>query len=282
MIGTPPKAFLDTQIVSDAERGHIGADDWERASIYLRHATRYCVSALTVSELLAGLAGAGPRYFEKHKRRLRVLLSPNPQAEVFDFIKYFVARRLGLTIQRPEHLEDDFLNTISIVLSAPSKEALLDGFPLPGVKPQQTVRIRIDRFVQEMEENRSAYVNVMGYRQGRAIPKLSPRDWASNLMKLYGASSDSDSLAKVAESLSAAYEFEMSVNALVRNPNFSVSKNASDLFDGQQLCYLCDPNVVFITNDSDFKTRAGKSPQATRIKTFAELLSSADNNSPLL
>jgi hypothetical protein len=282
VISAPPRVFLDTQIISDAERGHIRADDWGRVSAYLRHATQYCISALTLTELLVGLANADSQYFEKHKRRLCVLLSPNPQAEVFDFIQYFVARELGLTIQRPAHLENDFLGTISLILSAPSKDALLQGFPLPGTNPQQTAKIRLDRLVQELTEIRSGYLKIMGYRQGRDIPKVSPQDWASNLLRFYGTSGDSDLIARVAESLSATYEFEIAVNTLARNPNFSISRNASDLPDGQQLCYLCDPNVVFITNDSDFKTRAGKSPQATRIKSFAELLASVGNNSPLL
>jgi predicted nucleic acid-binding protein len=282
MIGVPPKAFLDTQIIADVERGYIGADDWGRVSGYLKHATRYCISALTIGELLAGMANGDSEYFEKHKRRLRVLLSPGPPAEVFDFIIYFVARELGLTVHRPTHLEDDFLNAINLILSAPSKDALLDGFPVPGAKSDQTVRIRIDRFIEETEENRSGYVGVMGYRQGRTTIEVSPQIWASKLLEFYGVSGPANLIADVAERLSATYEFEMAVNKLVQNPNFPVSKRTSDLIDGQQLCYLCDPNVVFITNDSDFRTRSGKSPQARRIRTFAEVLACAESNSPLL
>jgi predicted nucleic acid-binding protein len=282
MIGAPPKTFLDTQIVSDVERGYIGADDWSHVSHYLKQATRYCISALTIGELLAGMAKGDSEYFEKHKRRLRVLLSPGPPAEVFDFIIYFVARELGLPVQRPAHLEDDFLNAIDLILSAPSKEALLDGFPLPGADSDQTVRIRIDRFVKEMEENRGGYTRVMGYRQGRIAIEVSPQLWASKLLEFYGVSGSADSITDVAERLSATYEFEMAVNKLVQNPNFPVPRRTSDLVDGQQLCYLCNPNVVFITNDSDFRTRAVKSPQAKRIKTFAEVLACAEGKSPLL
>lgn len=282
MINVPPKAFLDTQVISDVERGHVGADDWSRVSGYLKHATQYCISALTIGELLAGMANGDSEYFEKHKRRLRVLLSPGPPAEVFDFITYFVARKLGLTVQRPAHLEDDFMNTIGLILSAPSKEALLNGFPLPGAESDQTVRIRIDRFVKEMEENRTRYTSVMGYRQGRLAIEVSPQIWASNLLQFYGVPGSAESIADVVERLSATYEFEMAVNKLVQNPNFPVSRRTSDLVDGQQLCYLCDPNVVFITNDSDFRTRVGKSAQAKRIKTLAEVLACADGISPLL
>jgi hypothetical protein len=281
MIIVPPKAFLDTQIVSDVERGHISAADWGLVSRYIGHATRYCVSALTLTELLAGLANGGSEYFEKHKRRLRFLLNPDPRPEMLDFINYFVARELGLTLQRPAHLEDDFLGTINLVLSAPSKDALLDGFPHPENQSQQTVRIRVDRFVKELAETRTKYVEMMGYRR-KGVPQISPHAWASNLLGFYGVSAAADSLADIADRLSATYEFEMAINKLVENPNFSIPKHTSDHFDGQQLCYLCDPNVVFITNDSDFRIRAGKSPQAKRIKTFEEVLTCAVGNSPLL
>jgi hypothetical protein len=122
----------------------------------------------------------------------------------------------------------------------------------------------------------------MGYRQGRLAIEVSPQIWASKLLKFYGVSGSPGSIANVAKHLSATYKFEMAVNKLVQNPNFPVSRRTSDLIDGQQLCYLCNPNVVFITNDSDFRTRAGKSPQAKRIKTFAEVLACAEGKSPLL
>lgn len=112
--------------------------------------------------------------------------------------------------------------------------------------------------------------------------EVSPQVWACKLLQLYGVSGPAELIEDVAERLSASYEFEMAVNKLVQNPNSPISKRTSDLIDGQQLCYLCDPNVVFITNDSDFRTRAGRSPQAKRIRTFAEVLACADSNSPLL
>jgi hypothetical protein len=79
---------------------------------------------------------------------------PRPGApEVLDFIPYFVARELGLSIQRPEHLEHDYLNTLAAITSAPSKPALLHGFPHPST-PRQVVRIRLDRFSEELSQIR--------------------------------------------------------------------------------------------------------------------------------
>lgn len=282
MISAPPKAFLDTQIIVEAERRKITQDEWSLASGYLRNATRYCISPLTVGELISALVNGDSEHFELHQRRLRVLLSPGDQAEVFDFAPYFVAQALGLPVERPAHLEDDFLGSINLILEAPSKDSLLQGFRCRGKNSKQIAKIRIDRFAKEHASPKEGYISHMTLRKERNITSVSPDAWASSLLRFYGISRDDVALAEVAERLSANYEFEMYVNNLVQNENFTISKNTSDLIDGQQLCYLCDPNVVFITNDSDFKNRTQNSPQANRIKTFAELLACATSKSPLL
>src|SRR6266849_1567507 len=278
MLTVPPKTFLDTQIISDVERGAISSSDWERAKSYLREATRYCISPLTVGELLAALTNGGEEYFDKHQRRLRLLLAPGPPSEVFDFIRYFYARELGLNIQRPSHLEDDFLNVIALILAAPSKAALLDGFTHPK-NSQQTVKIRIDRFIEENQQLKRPYIDSLEQLKKLGKIRISPDEWAANLLRFSGVVDPNDlTKRKIAENLFAAYEFEMVVLDLVRNRNFSIEKNISDQVDGQQLYYLCDPNTVFITNDSDFKNRI-KGAQAKRIKTLAELLDCAEEKS---
>jgi len=244
--------------------------EWELVSSYLQHAAQYCISSLTLAELLVGLANGASPYFDQHQRRLRLLLGPSPEPEVFDFIPYFVAPRLGLNIERPSGLEGDFLGTINLILSAGSKDELTKRFP-------------IEKIAKELAETKTRYTEFMtgrnNYLNGRQI---SPDVWASHILRFYGMSGDSVALAEVVKRLSANYEFEVYVSNLVRNDNFAISEHTTDLIDVQQLCYLCDPTVVFITNDSDFKNRTRKSAQANRIKTFNELLACARCKSPLL
>lgn len=282
MIGAPPKSFLDTQIIIDAERKTIPQGDWSLAASYLRNATQYCISPLTIGELIYALVKGDSRYFEQHQRRLRILLSPGDRAEVFDFIPYFFAQQFGLTMVRPSHLEDDFLGTIRLILEAPSKDALLQGFRRQGENSNQTARVRIDRFAQEHSKTREGYVELMNNRRTRKDLRVSPHEWASSLLALYGVPEREANPSEIAEKLSAVYEFEMFVNKLMKSDKFSISKNKSDIVDGQQLCYLCDPSVVFISNDSDFKNRTRTSQQSNRIKTFAELLACAMNKTALM
>ena len=282
MISLPPKVFFDTQVIIDAERGTIPHDAWFLVASYLRNAARYSISPLTAGELIYALANGDPCYFTQHQRRLRILLSPGENAEVFDFITYFFAQQFGLNVTRPDHLEDDFLGTIDLILEAPSKEALLQGFQRPGENSHQTARVRIDRFANEHSQTMQKYVEFMGSRKQAGKLEAPPREWASLLLKLYGVpDGDLDPL-EVAERLSAMYEFEMAVNNLMKSNKFLVSKNKSDHLDGQQLCYLCDPSVVFVTNDSDFKNRTKKSRQSSRIKSFSEILALAIAKSPLI
>lgn len=282
MIWLPPKVFLDTQIVSDVERGTIPRDDWSAAVSYLREAARYCVSPLTVGELIYALVKGGEQHFEQHQNRLRILLSPSENAEVFDFINYFFANQFGLNVARPPQLEDDFLGSIRLILGAPSKKALLEGFSPKGSDPNQSVKVRIDRFCTEHERNREAYVKFMELRRAGGEFLIPPHQWASLWLDFYGIADGEVSISEVSNRLSAAYEFEMALNNLLKNPNFSTEKNKSDHVDGQQLFYLCDPTVAFITNDSDFKNRTRKSRQADQIKSFEELLIAAARGSALL
>jgi len=282
MISLPPKVFFDTQVIIDAERGSIPSDDWSRVASYLRNTTRYCISPLTAGELIYALANGDSRYFKQHQRRLRILLSPGENAEVFDFITYFFAAQFGLSISRPDHLEDDFLGTINLILEASSKDALLQGFRRSGENAHQTARVRIDRFANEHFQTMQKYVEFMESRKQAGTLEALPREWASLLLKLYGVpEGDLDPL-EIAERLSATYEFEMAVNNLMKSDKFSVTKNKSDHLDGQQLCYLCDPSVVFVTNDSDFKNRTKKSRQSSRIKSFSEIVALATAKSPLM
>jgi hypothetical protein len=275
-----PKAFLDTQIPSDVVSGLLSPGDWSKACTYLRNATQYCISALTLSELLLGMAKGDAAYFEQKRRRLTVLLAPNDHAEVFDFVPYFVAQQFGFPITRAPHLEDNFLETVRYIISVKSKSDLLDGVPVPG-KQGLKLRIALDRLAQEMEEIKGKYVRHLSRLKGEKKVRFTLQHWAERLLELYGVDKRPEFVERIMRGLSANYEFEMAVLDLARNENFDLARNASDLIDGQQLCYLANPHVVFVTNDSDHSKRVKKSPQVARVKTFRELLDHAEAHTPL-
>jgi hypothetical protein len=285
----PPKAFIDTQIIIDVGRGVIPPELWSKAAQYLRTATEYCISPLTAGELICGLEQSGEEHFEKHREQLRALIAPNREAEVFDFIPYFIGSQLGIDVERPANLEDDFLGSIGLILDAPSKASLLSGYRHPS-HPGQTVRVRIDRLAREHSQTLQAYFGFMEHRRkalaekwrGPGAFRVEPEGWASFILNSYSIAGSAFDSASIATRLSAAYEFEMSLNILIRDRGFSVEKNRGDLVDGQQLFYLFDPIVVFITNDNRIKRRTAASAQSTRIITFRDLVRCAETCAPLV
>jgi hypothetical protein len=60
------------------------------------------------------------------------------------------------------------------------------------------------------------------------------------------------------------FDYEKLKNALV-NPTYNALKHANDLFDAEQLIYLGDENLHFITVDKGYLLKVLKSPQKTRI-----------------
>ncbi len=57
-----------------------------------------------------------------------------------------------------------------------------------------------------------------------------------------------------------------------RNQNYVVSRHTSDLIDGQQLIYLFDESVIFVTQDRNLREAAKATPQSNRVISFNELL----------
>jgi hypothetical protein len=60
------------------------------------------------------------------------------------------------------------------------------------------------------------------------------------------------------------FDYEKLKNALA-NPTYNALKHANDLFDAEQLIYLGDENLHFITVDKGYLLKVLKSPQQTRI-----------------
>jgi hypothetical protein len=273
------KIFFDTQICINAANNVIPEADWAEATDYVHRVSDYCISPLSVGEVILSIARSDEQYFETCKIRLRKLYLEGKRT-FFDFPRFFLAQTLGFKVNRPGHLEDNFDFSVQIVLLARSKSELLNGVTVPYLTKK--VKIRIDRFTEEVEAIQSWYVAWMSQLKGTKKISPSPDEWAENALSFYGIEKDETAREIFLRSLPAAYQFELALFDLARNGNFDVKKNVSDLIDAQQLIYLCDPTVVFVTDDSDFKKRVHGNSQSARILSFRELLRRARTGAPLL
>jgi len=273
------KVFFDTQICINAANGQIREADWNDVNLYIRQVGEYWTSPLTVGEILLSIARGERDYFEAGRARLRSVYSAD--SKYFDFARYFVAKTLGLPDRRPARLEDDLGFVIQICLLAESRDELLEeGVPVPYLT--RRVRIRLDRLLEEIDGIQQSYVQRFTLLKGRGKINLTPEEWARPILTLYGIEKDRLARERFLGALNAAYQFETALFDLARNANYDLRKNVSDLVDAQQLCYLADPTVVFVTDDSDHKKRLRGSAQSGRILSFRELLRRAHSQEPLI
>ena len=76
----------------------------------------------------------------------------------------------------------------------------------------------------------------------------------------------------LAKCLSAAFEYERTkFNLAANNSKLNVGKWDSDWGDFQQLFYLCDPSLHFLTDDEGIRTRCKGSEQSKRIILLKEM-----------
>ncbi len=78
---------------------------------------------------------------------------------------------------------------------------------------------------------------------------------------------------RVADALDAAAVYTGSILQLVLVSGYKFERKANDSFDHLQLQYLCDENMVFITDDGSLRDRVRHSSQFCRIISLDEALS---------
>jgi hypothetical protein len=271
------KVFFDTQVCINAAKRQINEADWAKATRHVQETAEYYVSPPTLGEILTSIAKGDGSHFEEGKERLRRLCLPG--RKFFDFPEYFLGHTLGFQIRRPGNLDSNFGFDVSGILLADSKADLSTGVPL---RSGGFALVKLDKFLAEMERSKQTYVSLFSILKGSKKPDFSPKEWASSAMTGWGLERDEASLTKFINGLSAAYEYELALHNLVRNSNYDLRKHISDVIDARQLIYLCDPEVVFVTDDAGFKKRLRENAQNHRILTFSELLGRAHDGQSIL
>jgi hypothetical protein len=71
--------------------------------------------------------------------------------------------------------------------------------------------------------------------------------------------------------LDAAYHYDQFLWELAEKHKYDFASHDSDWIDEQQLFYLADPAILFITSDTKIRLRTSKSKQADRVLSFEEL-----------
>jgi hypothetical protein len=76
---------------------------------------------------------------------------------------------------------------------------------------------------------------------------------------------------RLCESLSANRLMAKFVWQARNDKRYDFFKHSSDLVDGQQLAYLADPVMHFVSNDRKLRSRIANSPQSSRVLSWRDL-----------
>ena len=91
-------------------------------------------------------------------------------------------------------------------------------------------------------------------------------NWFQGIAKRAKGNPSSRSFSEVSAALSAYLEFEMSkLHTALVHKDYNPEKHKNDVFDAEQLVYLYDPSLHFLTCDGGFTNLVKQSAQAKRI-----------------
>jgi hypothetical protein len=276
------KPFFDTQICALAANGSIPHGQWIAVQDYFEECADYHISPLTLCEIIHRIhSDEAGKYFAQCQKQLRCLYPRGRRKRFFDFPRFYSARTIfGIEIPRSRSLETDFGFSVELALWAESRAGLDGVIPLPFMLTGGA-RLKHANFAKEVEAIRDRYKRAFGSLRGKKKFGIPPMKWMKPALDQMGLNVESSGETFLA-AMSACYQFDCCLVDAARNKNYDLDKNISDLIDAQQLAYLCDPTVIFITNDSDHRIRLRGNAQASRILTFAEVFDGVTKGRDLL
>jgi hypothetical protein len=92
--------------------------------------------------------------------------------------------------------------------------------------------------------------------------------WFRGIASRIRAGPTSRSMSEIVTELNTYHQFEQAkLQVAVSSKNYNPAKHENDLLDAEQLIYLSDPSLCFLTCDTGFQKLVQKSPQTARIIT---------------
>jgi hypothetical protein len=96
------------------------------------------------------------------------------------------------------------------------------------------------------------------------------RAWFEGIAARVKADPESKDMAQIVCTLNAYHEFEIGkLKVALENANYNPLKHQNDLFDAEQLIYLFDPSLRFLTCDAGIANLVKNSSQAKRVITVS-------------
>ncbi len=282
-----PKVFFDTCVYFDAVKhsGGITVQDWRFVDQYVQNHYQVLVSWTTLKEPLCRLENCGDEYFPRNQDALKLASRHGRGSGGFLEKPQIFAIRSTLGIDVYPRLDREGRPSVShqkwaegvvdAVFRATSKRELSISVKL-GPKTKMYGTFDLSDFAAHEEQARSEFVRLCeGWRAGQ-IDEPRAITVAANLLSDSGV----EPYTEICERLSLALDaVNMAIEwfwnqSKVHNYNFERRKNNWD--DIQQLYYLCDPSMIFVTlNTKDFPKWTKHSIQAAQVVSWREFVEKA-------
>jgi len=281
------KVFFDTCVYLDAvkQSGGIPLQDWRFVNHYIQKYYQVFVSWTTLKELLCRLENCRDEYFARNQNALeQASRHGRGSGRFLEKPQIFAIRNtLGIDVYprvdregRPSVSHQKWAQSVVDAVSrATNKRELLNGVSL-GPKAKIYGTFDLSDFAAHEEEARSEFVRLSeGWRTGQ-VDRPRAITLAANLLSDSGVepyTELSQELSLALDAVNSATDWFWNIS---KNNNYDFKKHKNNWDDLQQLYYLCDSSMIFVTlNTRDFMVWIKNSTQVTQVMSWQQFVENA-------
>jgi hypothetical protein len=230
------------------------------------------ISPLTFVELLDALTKSDSAHFESHKERLRLMAGGGKPVFLRFPVAFALRTILGLGSPATKFGPVDFENWFRIVLRARSRDDLIQGNIRHPLDSRKTYGLNPAEISRQQNEGKAKHRRRLRVLQNRPSPIPPGPQWAASLARDLRRNLTEEEAIRFHHGLDAAYEYDKELRRIAAHKTYNFDKHDGDWIDYHQLFYLCDPDILLVTDDSNLLKRIGRSSQKDRILLLKDFL----------
>ena len=267
-----PKFVFDTQVISRICDGSIFPAEWDEVRHYMSKHARYAISAITLYELIVGIAGGDDGHFRENQARLRALCAPSKRKflpSVLDFIR---SNLFDLAPRKPDFGPEKLRIWVDVILKAKTKTEVCGPITLSrSGNWNKQYGFDLSLLANQIQQGKQHHATELKELRQERLRIPTPERWTESRLRECGIEISPPNVTRLLAGLDAARRYDFFLFDIANNGEYDFARHDSDWLDIMQLCYLGDPLIHFVTCDKDFKVRTSGSSQAKRILSFDEL-----------
>src|SRR5262249_7496204 len=184
---------------------------------------------------------------------------------------------LGLSFRKRNFEPRDLKKWLTVALKARNHTEVLGKYSHRRGQTQEGLDVAM--IEEQMNEGRASHAEKLQHARNTKSESPSAAEWAATMLN-YVLKKDptTEDSQKLASAATAAYFYDRSLWNLARTSNYQFADHDSDWVGRQQLCYLCDPEVYFITNEVKLRSRIAGSEQESRVLGYKDFLDTPTTN----